>query len=160
MPRAVGQDILLDTAIGTPVPNSQTFTIGLPLAAQALVRKVLSSTSILRTLPNPRYNCHGLSLGARRTAILEDATVTYILSDDGYQPIQPRDVLPGDLAIYYAELGAIDHSAIVVSRPESPTWIPFVISKWGVIGPEVFHLATDPVPGYAVADIRYYRIIP
>jgi len=159
MPRAPGQDVLLDTAIGNPVPNTQASTITMPLAAQGLVSKVISP-SVIRAVPHPRYNCHGLSLGARRTAILDDATVSTILEDDGYKPIQSRDVLPGDLAIYYTEEGTIDHSAIVVSKPESPAWIPLVVSKWGVIGSEVLHPATDLTPGYAVADIRYYRILP
>jgi hypothetical protein len=131
----------------------------MPLAARALVGRVVFP-STLRSQPHPRYNCHGLSLAARRTAILEDATVLYILNQDGYQLIQSREVLPGDLAVYYTDSGAIDHSAIVVTKPEPPAWIPFVISKWGVIGPEVLHIATDPTPGYALSDIRYYRIFP
>jgi hypothetical protein len=156
MSRAINQDILLDTAKGEPILNSQETIINHPLAAQALVDRIVHP-SLLRSNPNPRYNCHGLTFGSRRTAILEDSEVTHILQQDGYRVIPLSAVLPGDIAIYYAEDGTIDHSAVVVSKPDAITHIPFVYGKWGVIGPEVFHLATEG-PDYAISDIRYYRI--
>lgn len=158
MARASGQDILLDTAKGVPVPNTQATSITHPLASEALERSI-AFPSQLRARAHPRYNCHGLTFASRRTAIHEDREVGRILQDDGYRPVDMRYALPGDIAIYFTDRGSIDHSALVVSKPEPPTWVPFVCSKWGVIGPEVYHLATQ-CPEYAIANIRYYRILP
>lgn len=159
MNRAKGQDILCDTADGRPVPNSQATSISHPLAARAL-EDAVKLPARLRVRAHPRYNCHGLTFASRRTAVLADTDVQQILDDDRYTVVaDKRDVLPGDVAIYFTNDGGIDHSAIVATIPSSPTWIPFVVSKWGVIGPEVYHLATD-CPDYAVGRIQYYRCSP
>src|SRR4029077_6825118 len=99
------------------------------------------------------------TFGGRRSAVLKDVDVNQILVEDGYQAVPVGEVLPGDVAIYFAQGGTIDHSAAVVSVPPQPGNVPFVVSKWGTNGPEVYHLATT-CPDYAVADIRYYRIKP
>lgn len=156
---APNQAIRLDTSQGTPIPNDQATAIPHPLAAQRLVGRV-AFPAVLRVSPHPRYNCHGLTFASRRAAVLADTDVTLIIQEDGYRSIQTPDVLPGDVAIYFAHNGGIDHSAIVVSKPDDLTRVPFVCSKWGVIGPEVVHLATDTTPRYDISDIRYYRCDP
>jgi hypothetical protein len=156
--RGDGQAILLDTASATPVANEQSTQIQHPLATQALEAKA-QRDAVLRASSHPRYNCHGLTFASRRTAILPDAEVSKILKEDGYQRIDVRDVLPGDVAVYHDAQGGIDHSGIVFTRPSDSLGIPMIVSKWGVIGPEVYHSATV-VPEYAIADIRYYRCQP
>ena len=156
MPKAPNQDILLDTSAGNAIWNTQAPAILMPAAAQALVDEI-AYPSRLRSMPHPRYNCHGLTFGSRRAAI-DDAAITMILAEDGYQPVANRaDVLPGDVALYISDAG-IEHSAIVASVPEGPLFDPFVYSKWGVLGPEVYHLVS--ACEYAKNDIRYYRVIP
>lgn len=157
-PRALGQDLLLDTTAGNPVANEQAQQIQHPLASLALEAQV-KAPSALRLRSHPQYNCHGLTFASRRTAVIDDADVLQILSDDGYEQVDKRVVLPGDIAVYYSSKGGIEHSAVVVSRAEAPSYIPFVVSKWGVIGPEVYHLATTG-PDYAVGNIIYYRQSP
>lgn len=156
-PRAPDQDILLDTSLGRAIPNAQARTIQHPLAAKALEESI-TFPSALRLATDPQYNCHGLTLAGRRAGVHEDAEVTRVLQEDGFAVIEREHVLPGDLAIYYSDTG-IDHSALVVTKPEAPGYIPFVVSKWGVFGPEVFHLATT-TPGYSTSRIIYYRQDP
>jgi hypothetical protein len=157
-PRALRQDVLLDTTAGNPVPNEQAQQIQHPRASLALEAQV-KAPSALRLRSHPQYNCHGLTFASRRTAVIDDADVIQILREDGYDQVDKRDVLPGDIAIYYSSTGSIEHSAVVVSSAEAPSYIPFVVSKWGVIGPEVYHHATTG-PDYAVSNIIYYRQSP
>jgi hypothetical protein len=155
--KAPGQDILLDTAEGQPIPNKQEKEIGQPLAAAALEANASQAPFVLRAKAHPAYNCHGLTFASKRSAIYADADVLRILKEDGYKQIPTRDALPGDVAIYWAGT-SIEHSAIVVRAPEGLI-APDVISKWGVIGPEVIHPATNcGLCGYTVSDIRYYRM--
>ena len=149
---------MLDTARGQPILNVQVASISHPLAARALEAQA-AAHAILRARTNPRFNCHGLTFAARRTAIHEDSEVLKILRSDGYVRVPLAEVLPGDVAVYYTSESTIDHSAVVVTSPAPPTNVPLVCSKWGVIGPEVIHSATECLE-YAVADIRYYRVTP
>src|SRR4051794_39558460 len=89
------QSISLDTALGNPIPNHQTAVLSHPLAAQALENSV-QFPSRLRANSHPRFNCHGLTFGSKRTAILYDIDVNQILADDGYDEIEALEVLPGD----------------------------------------------------------------
>jgi hypothetical protein len=158
MATAPGQDILLDTSAGSAVPNVQASVLLYPVAAQALQQNV-ALPSILRMNSHPRFNCHGLTFASRRTAVLNDREINQILAEDDYQVVAVADVLPGDVALYFSPIGTIDHSAVVASIPAPPLYIPFVFSKWGAHGPEVYHPANQG-PGYAVGDIRYYRVRP
>src|ERR1039457_4126012 len=58
------------------------------------------------------YNCVGMAFANRRTCIEPDH-VKMILEDDGYEEVEPRDVLPGDLVIYRDNEGNISHVAVV-----------------------------------------------
>lgn len=103
-----------------------------------------------------RYNCHGLTFASRRTGIWDAESVTKILKMDGYEKIQPSDVLPGDVLLYVSAEGDIEHSAVVVIKPTRESLnIPIVFSKWG-IGPEFIHPANN-CP-YAFNNHEYYRI--
>lgn len=156
-PRATDQDILLDTALGNPVPNVQDTQIGMPMAGPYF-DSIIHHLSVKRTPPDPRYNCHGLTFASRRTKIIDDAQIRQILVDDRYVAVERALVLPGDVAVYFADDGSIEHSAIVVSTPSPPLHIPRVCSKWGFLG-EVVHLATE-CPLYAIGNIQYFRVVP
>jgi hypothetical protein len=156
--KTFNQDILLDSATGKCIPNTQETKISHPLAANAL-KDSISFPSILRVNPNPKYNCHGLTFASKRTSILGDAEIFAILKEDDYREIQYENILPGDIAIYHSESGEIEHSAIIISIPTRDSLIPFVYSKWGVIGPEVIHLLNDnKYTEYSISKIRYYRM--
>src|SRR5436190_1643621 len=70
-----------------------------------------------RSGPSAVYNCHGLTFASRRTCIHKADVVQLILSDDRYKEVARADVLPGDVVLYYGEDGDIEHSAVVVTRP-------------------------------------------
>lgn len=106
-----------------------------------------------------RYNCHGMTFGSRRTGIYDADTVKQVLAEDGYQEVAERDALPGDVIVYFATDGDVDHSGIVIdSRPPRIAGIidlPTIRSKWGN-GKEFIHLAND-CP-YKDCTMRYFRI--
>jgi hypothetical protein len=110
--------------------------------------------------PCLKYNCHGLTFAARRTAIDNPTDVQAILDDDGYQKIPTQDVLPGDIAIYRAPATAgaeIEHSGVVVSPPGGLVAQPLILSKWGAAN-EVIHRAYDSP--YVGSIVEYYRVTP
>src|SRR5260370_1084878 len=47
----------------------------------------------------PGYNCHGLTFASRRTTIWRADEVRKILAHDGYQRIDPKEILPGDIIL-------------------------------------------------------------
>src|SRR2546430_14604689 len=101
------------------------------LNAVPLLQASVRPPSKLRTDPNPRYNCHGLTFASRRTCVLDENEISRILQEDGYEPVGREAVLPGDIAVYYSNNGSsIDHSGIVVSAPEGPGGVPMICSKW------------------------------
>jgi hypothetical protein len=110
-----------------------------------------------RNKPNPIYNCFGMTFACARTTVGPES-VQMILDNDGYTEIQNAvDVLPGDVIIYYNDNGEIEHSGIVVSKPQDErTNIPWVVSKWGKYS-EVCHQAYD-VPYRPIAQVSYWRI--
>lgn len=112
--------------------------------------------------PCLKYNCHGLTFAARRTAIESSDEVAAILRDDGYEPVVLSKVLPGDVVIWRAEAtegGEIIHSGIVVHVPKPGTVlvpIPWVVSKWGYAHECVHPVNETPYPG----SPEYYRVVP
>jgi hypothetical protein len=98
------------------------------------------------------YNCHGLTFASRRGAIHSSEDVRLILADDAYVRIDEKKITPGDVLLYVAD-GDIQHSAIVIGTNEL---VPQVISKWGVMGPEVVHFAND-CP-YDFSNHEYHRV--
>lgn len=107
------------------------------------------------------YNCHGMVFASRRTQIYDPEQLRLILRDDGYNQIPDAEVLPGDIALYVHESGAIDHSAVVVELPpeDSLLKIPKVFSKWGT-WVEVIHWANEcPWAQEAGTSIQYFRVV-
>jgi hypothetical protein len=106
--------------------------------------------------PSNTYNCHGLTFGARRAGILSDVQI--ILEDDDYVEVDIKDVLPGDIVIYFSTessgiAGDAEHSGIVVDRTALGS--VKVVSKWGY-GDERIHWLKDCE--YDVSNIRFFRI--
>jgi hypothetical protein len=148
--------IHLQTRAGNDIPNGQSHEFS------AYERNCFPKlerdhpTAKFRAKPNPTYNCHGLVFASRRTGIYDAAAIKMILQDDGYTLVGVRrdEVLPGDVIIYYTDLGDFSHSGLVLSW-EADMLAPIVLSKWGRYK-EVIHSAND-CPYYPCI-IKYYRI--
>ena len=85
-------------------------------------------------MPTGQYNCHGLVFANRRARVYELKDLQFIREDDGYREIDARDVVAGDLIVYY-QGEEIVHTGIVLN----PQWVgqifvPSVLSKWGDAG--------------------------
>jgi hypothetical protein len=100
------------------------------------------------------YNCHGLTFACRRTGISDSAEVQKILTHDGYQEVQRKDLLAGDIVIYVSvDTNEIEHSGIIVQVDD---YGPYVLSKWGHCH-EVIHRLGECM--YDSSRVRYYRVI-
>lgn len=149
------RSIRLDTALGNPIENSQILEISSFEKNQFNALSKWDKSGTLRTPPTPRYNCHGMTFASRRTGIFDADVISKILSDDGYEEIIPEQTLPGDVIIYFAADGDLEHSGIVVSTPDKNLGIPMVVSKWGKYS-EFVHWANNSP--YTFATARYFRI--
>ena len=90
--------------------------------------------------------------------ITKKETISRMVNDAiaKYDKIDMADSLPGDIVVYFAGDGNVEHSGIVVRGPSQDTFnLPIVVSKWGE-GSEVIHLLTRC--DYSMADIRFYRV--
>jgi hypothetical protein len=114
----------------------------------------LHPNAIARTAPSPLFNCHGLTFASRRTRILDWQNILKIIKDDAWQEIEMRDVLPGDVVIYFDDEGDPSHSGIIVEAP-GDRLLPRVCSKWGSAG-EFIHWLTD-VPQIYGSIHKFYR---
>ena len=110
--------------------------------------------AIRRTNPSGLYNCHGMTFANRRCFIEDPKNISVILNDDEYQKIDQKDVLPGDIIIYFAE-GDAQHSGIVVDKPKEPLYIPMVVSKWASHAEFIHYANYCP---YDCSNIKYFRI--
>lgn len=151
--------IELQTREGWDIPNSQSTDFSMEDERHdANLRQKYSRTGAVefRTGIIPIYNCHGLTFGSRRTQIGEGYVIRRILSDDKYVRIKHQEVLSGDVVIYVGEDGDIEHSAVVLEKPDQQLKIPRVLSKWGT-GAEASHWANQ-CP-YSFQSPEYYRIV-
>ena len=148
-------DITLHTRIRHDIPNSQSHAFHSYEKRQFLELEERFDKAVFREPPNPIYNCHGLTFASRRTGITDNDALQTILNDDGYHKVALADVLPGDIILYYHEDGDVEHSGVVISKPEGPLKIPLVLSKWGRFK-EVVHYANN-CP-YDFRNVKYYRV--
>lgn len=93
------------------------------------------------------YNCYGLALASRRTCILSDDDIPWVLADDEYRdlPWDPVSWRPGDLALYTTDGGDISHVAVLVTIRhdlEAGSSEVFAISAWGETGEYLHPLCT------------------
>jgi len=115
-----------------------------------------SSFSEVCAEPNPRFNCHGMTFGGRRTGIFEAETLQQILDEDGYEEMPRDQVKPGDVIIYYGTDGDFEHSGIVVKPPNADNLqVPTVRSKWAKYR-ELIHLG-NRCP-YTFSNVKYFRL--
>jgi hypothetical protein len=146
----------LATKRGTRIPNARRHE----RAAEALAagkQYVLEnhSTARLRSL-TATYNCIGMVFANRRTWV-EPTHVQMILNDDGYEEVEPRDVVPGDIVIYRDDAGEISHVAVVVAHEadvKNAEWRTTVLSQWGADG-EYIHDHRD-VNGILGTPDKFY----
>ena len=98
------------------------------------------------------YNCFGMALAHRRTAItgLDGGRldVQRILDEDGYGLVVPGEELSGDLVVYSDERDAthaarVDRIEVVQLGLEPPTTRTIVLSKFNDISGEFEHLIDD-----------------
>ena len=133
--------IRLQTSKGLDIPNIQGREISAFERNWAQDLPTHYPRVCFRTGLSSLYNCHGLTLAARRTRITDSPWVERIVRDDAYREVSLREALPGDLIIYYDDNGDATHSGMVVSN-EPTLFIPLILSKWGS-GPEVIHRLHD-----------------
>ena len=148
--------IVIQTRTGRDIFNAQSFEISASEEGGFKYYRQKYSRAIFRSGVVPVYNCHGLTFGSRRSGIPDTSEVNHILHDDKYDNVQLADVLPGDIILYIsAEDNDIEHSGMVISKPEEPFYVPWVLSKWGR-GAEVIHWANHCPYDFSLA--KYYRI--
>jgi hypothetical protein len=121
-------------------------------SAAELKRKFLDVE--VRNNPTDCYNCHGMTFASRRTGIYETPEINKIIADDSYGEISKLDTLPGDIVLYYGLNGDIEHSGIVVQKPDNQLNIPIVVSKWGMLFEVIHSVYICP---YNVSNVRFYR---
>ena len=154
---STSRSINMDTAQGRSIDNTQLAEIS-PYEVNLFRRfdTDYGSAVTRRCGPTPRYNCHGMTFGSRRTGIFESAVLWQIIQEDNYAEVAKPDVLAGDVILYFDDSGDIEHSGIVISPPSADTLgIPIVCSKWGKYA-ELIHLG-NRCP-YTFSNVRYYRV--
>lgn len=144
--------LALETRQRTTIENRLDRTTSIPGANQMIEdhKKKFKSAVHRPTGPCRTYNCHGLTFAARRTWVGGGPVLT-IINEDDYKEISYREVVAGDIVVYYAA-GHADHSGIVVQRDG---FGPLVLSKWGECH-EVIHRTGD-CP-YSDCEVKFYRI--
>ena len=140
------KEIKLETSKGNPIDNYQIFEISQFEKSQFGDFSVYNYPfAKYRTSPSPIYNCHGMSFASRRTNIDKSTEIRKILLDDGYEKIDQKQTLEGDLVLYISpENGDIEHSATIIKAEHTVNNIStiFVVSKWGKFK-EVIHSLYD-----------------
>jgi len=110
--------------------------------------------AVLRNYATDIYNCHGLTFASRRTYIWDPNEIWKIIREDNYVEIFEKNVLPGDVILYIDTKGDVEHSGLVISKPNTTFFVPMIVSKWGK-GPEYIHFANN----CPYTQIRkYYRV--
>ncbi|MEW5844395.1 MAG: hypothetical protein AB1775_14140 [Bacteroidota bacterium] len=147
--------IRLETSKKNGIDNFQDKEIS---SYQMNLNKELPSqhpNTIIRTKPSPVYNCHGLTFASRRTRIEKCSNINKILCDDSYIEVTDiKEVLPGDIVVYYSSTGDPNHSGIVVEN-NCNSIIPLICSKWGSAG-EFIHSLRD-CPRIYGPNFKFYR---
>ena len=135
--------IRLETALGTGIDNYHSAT--LPASQIAWSKRFATQfpDAVARTAPSATYNCHGLTFASRRTCINKSRDLQRILRDDGYEEVSLHDTIAGDIVIYSAVDGDLNHSGVVVASG-APLVLPLVCSKWGNAGEYLHGLTNCP----------------
>lgn len=148
--------IELQTKLGSNIDNFQIDSVS--KTEIQIFEEFINRFPLARKLSQiePHYNCHGFVFASRRTGILPNELMK-ILTEDCYKEISKDNVNEGDVVIYISSIGDIEHSGLVVERPNKNNHnTPQIISKWGKAN-EFFH----PVnySPYESSNLKYYRLI-
>lgn len=146
--------IKVQTRKATDISNCQVFSMSPFERNQFSSYERRYQGVIFRNLPTAIYNCHGLVFASRRTGIFEVEEIYKILKEDNYTEVNPNDVLPGDIVLYFSVDGDIEHSGVVVSAPDTITRLPKIYSKWGKYCEAVHYANICP---YECTNLKYYR---
>jgi hypothetical protein len=154
------RELNLQTRKGSKIINevvAHEKPIPVLLAMKEILDKGRSSVR-LRSL-SARYNCIGMVVASRR-AYVEPVYLLQILADDGFRKlndaVQARE---GDVVVYEdPESDEPSHVGIILwrnvpLRETDDVW--WVLSKWGLDGPEYIHLASD-VPKVYGSPTQYW----
>src|SRR5450432_3451489 len=96
----------LQTCERNDIDNEQCFTLSKFEVSQATSFETDYVLATFKSEMTPIYNCHGFTFASKRTGIYSDSEIEKILNDDKYIEIKTeKDVLPGDVIIYYNESG-------------------------------------------------------
>lgn len=94
-----------------------------------------------------------MTFGSRRSAIWDAQEILKILKEDDYKLVQDiKNVQKGDIIIYLAKNGDVEHSGLVIGKRER---LPLILSKWGY-GKEAVHVFN--MCPYDSSTVQYYRI--
>jgi hypothetical protein len=147
--------IRLETSKKTGIDNDQDSEISTFQRNWSAEIPKLHPNAKPRTGMSSVYNCHGLTFASRRTGVLDPAGLRRILKDDQWEEVKDvRDVLPGDIVVYFSDEGDANHSGIVVAC-EGDLYLPIVCSKWGHAG-EYLHQLSDCPSLYGPVK-KFYR---
>jgi hypothetical protein len=135
--------IRLETSRRTGIHNVQEFEISaFHLNWNARIPKDFPDATP-RGEMSALYNCHGLTFASRRTRVENTQCLHQILHDDDWKPLEAKEVLPGDIVIYFSEEGEANHSGVIV-QCDAPLYLPIVFSKWGNAGEYIHKLTYCP----------------
>jgi hypothetical protein len=101
------------------------------------------------------YNCHGMIFASRRTGIDQLDEIGKILYEDNYKPVDTKNILAGDIVLYFEENGEISHSGLVIIPAPNHSFIAetFILSKWGDSCEVIHGLYNCPYP----FNVKFYR---
>ena len=94
-----------------------------------------------------------MTFANRRTGIYDLSAIDRILKDDRYVEVDGKQILPGDVILYRASNGDIEHSGVVVEVVDRLP--PMIYSKWGKAGEFIHSASRSP---YDFQHVKYYRI--
>ena len=150
-------ELALETKRRTKIPNEVFWGSGITgfdFALADIERRYSDPPGFVRRLGYvPTYNCHGLTFASRRTTVLSE-DVRQILPNDGYKQINRSDALAGDVVLYVAGNGDVEHSGIILYREQL---LVLVLSKFGNLHEVVHRL--DTLPDYSFNSIEFWRMI-
>lgn len=150
------REIKVQTRTGRDISNNQSFMISyLDRSQFPDIQRKFSDGVTFRSRPTAIYNCHGLTFASRRTRIYEAEEAQKILKDDNYKEVRLEEVLPGDIVLYFASDGDIEHSGVIVSKPDPELGVPKVYSKWGNYSEAIHYAPNCP---YTKSIVKYYRV--
>lgn len=162
--RVFEKEIGLDSRRGENhhIPNTQSFDMGNVghLSGKILEEFAKQTAAIPRTQTSSLiFNCHGLTFASRRTSIHEEDVVRRLLAnEDDYTEMHIRDVLPGDIVVYYGPRNTIPHTGVVISMPQERDFgMPWIVSKWGHFR-EYMHRANQVPPQWSYETLKFYRV--